>query len=837
MGCNLRDLANSHSIDLSELAGKTVGIDAFLVAFQFITSMRNRGPDGDGGPLSDSKGRPTPHLIGFLERTTTLIELGLEPVYIFDGKHPDLKADVMAERRARRVEAKRKWDEALATGDMVRAQKYGQQAAEYTGEMQDQTKKLLDLLGVPWIDAAAEGEGQAAVMGIEPLSLSEPNIVLMDSYFMETVGDGDGVVNPGEELDIFVTIQNLIPWPTASNITMTLTTEESSITILDNSDFIETLATDNSYTNTSVPFRAIVSSDALLRDYDFQLNITADSEENDFYENSFNFEINISLNQAHFPVLVDNQLTATPVVIDLDSDDSEKEILIAENWGSVKVIDKNGNTLTDWQYDFGDQLWGTPAIGDLNGNGVNEIVITSKSGKAVILDSYGNELMVYHANQYLMGTPSIGNLDGDSDLEIVFGGYSPSGKIFAVNLDGSDVNGFPVTLSQRILSGVALADLNDNDVDDIICATQEGNIYLIHDNASIASGFPVVTNSTIKASPSVLLSDIDDPLIVVGSKNDNFYGINADGSIRFIINTDGDIMTSPAIHFGLNGETMISFGSNDDNLYLVDSYGNFIDGWPKNLNSNVLVSPIFSDLDGDGNPEIISGAGNQLFAFDMDGSSLDYFPMSFTFPFTSSLMVDDLDMDGDVEIVGGSSNDLVVVDIKAGQVNMDDWNMYRGNLFRNGLYRSQSNMANIFVNTNMGWNLIGIPVMVADSYYLNIFNNAIVNTLYGFENNAYILTDEMIEGNGYWLRFPSIEETSVTGYQISSLNVQVDNGWNLITGISDNVNVNDLLFYNELIIPNTLFYYDEGYLPAEAIVPGKGYWLKFSSAHTYTYSG
>ncbi len=164
MGCNLRDLANSHSIDLSELAGKTVGIDAFLVAFQFITSMRNRGPDGDGGPLSDSKGRPTPHLIGFLERTTTLIELGLEPVYIFDGKHPDLKADVMAERRARRVEAKRKWDEALATGDMVRAQKYGQQAAEYTGEMQDQTKKLLDLLGVPWIDAAAEGEGQAAVM-------------------------------------------------------------------------------------------------------------------------------------------------------------------------------------------------------------------------------------------------------------------------------------------------------------------------------------------------------------------------------------------------------------------------------------------------------------------------------------------------------------------------------------------------------------------------------------------------------------------------------------------------------------------------------------------------
>ena len=164
MGCNLRDLVENHPIELKSLAGKVVGIDAFLVAFQFITSMRNRGPEGDGGPLSDSKGRPTPHLIGFLERTTTMIELGLKPVYIFDGKHPELKADVMKKRSTRRADAKKKWKEALAAGDYQRAQKYGQQSAEYTPEMQEQTKKLLDLLGVPWVDAAAEGEGQAAVM-------------------------------------------------------------------------------------------------------------------------------------------------------------------------------------------------------------------------------------------------------------------------------------------------------------------------------------------------------------------------------------------------------------------------------------------------------------------------------------------------------------------------------------------------------------------------------------------------------------------------------------------------------------------------------------------------
>ena len=56
MGCNLRDLANAEDINLAELKGKRVGIDAFLTAFQFLTTIRDRSPTGDGGPLRDSKG-------------------------------------------------------------------------------------------------------------------------------------------------------------------------------------------------------------------------------------------------------------------------------------------------------------------------------------------------------------------------------------------------------------------------------------------------------------------------------------------------------------------------------------------------------------------------------------------------------------------------------------------------------------------------------------------------------------------------------------------------------------------------------------------------------------
>jgi flap endonuclease-1 len=102
--------------------------------------------------------------MGFLERTTGLIEIGLKPVYIFDGKHPELKADVIAQRKARRIKAEKEWKEALAECDYERAQKFGQRAINFTPEMQKQSKQLLEILGVPWLDAAAEGEGQAAVM-------------------------------------------------------------------------------------------------------------------------------------------------------------------------------------------------------------------------------------------------------------------------------------------------------------------------------------------------------------------------------------------------------------------------------------------------------------------------------------------------------------------------------------------------------------------------------------------------------------------------------------------------------------------------------------------------
>ena len=164
MGCNLRDLATAEDTNMAAMAGKRVGIDSFLLAFQFLTTIRDRSPTGDGGPLKADNGKVVAHLMGFLARASTLLAKGVKPIFIFDGEHPELKSEEMDARRSRREQAEVEWKDALSAGDFVKAQKMAQRCVRYTPEMVEESMEMLHLMGIPAFRAKAEGEAQAAVM-------------------------------------------------------------------------------------------------------------------------------------------------------------------------------------------------------------------------------------------------------------------------------------------------------------------------------------------------------------------------------------------------------------------------------------------------------------------------------------------------------------------------------------------------------------------------------------------------------------------------------------------------------------------------------------------------
>ena len=160
MGLDISGIVEARPCQLKDLKGKAIAIDGYNSLYQFLSSIRQR----DGTPLMDSKMRVTSHLSGAFQRTASLLEVGIKPVYVFDGKPNPLKASTLADRRQRKEIAKELWKEALEAGDMETARIKAQQTSKLTKEMVSQAKDLFDLMGVPWVDAPEEGEAQASHM-------------------------------------------------------------------------------------------------------------------------------------------------------------------------------------------------------------------------------------------------------------------------------------------------------------------------------------------------------------------------------------------------------------------------------------------------------------------------------------------------------------------------------------------------------------------------------------------------------------------------------------------------------------------------------------------------
>jgi flap endonuclease-1 len=160
LGVNLRGLVPIETVDLKDLSGKTLAVDAFNALYQFLAIIRQP----DGTPLKDATGKITSHLSGLFYRTSNLIEMGIKPVYVFDGVPPVLKRAEIERRHQIKVEAAVHYEKAIARGDLPKARMMAQASMTMKDYMKDDARRLLGLLGLPCVQAPSEGEAQAAHM-------------------------------------------------------------------------------------------------------------------------------------------------------------------------------------------------------------------------------------------------------------------------------------------------------------------------------------------------------------------------------------------------------------------------------------------------------------------------------------------------------------------------------------------------------------------------------------------------------------------------------------------------------------------------------------------------
>ncbi len=129
-----------------------------------------------------------------------------------------------------------------------------------------------------------------------------------------------------------------------------------------------------------------------------------------------------------------------------------------------------------WKFGTGNKVWSSPALGDLNGDGVLDVVVGSSDHYIYALSGRdGSLLWKFGTRGYITSSPAVGDLNGDGVLDVVVGSWDH--YIYALSgRDGSLLWKFKT--GGWVNSSPTLGDLDGNGYIDMAIASFDGYLYV-----------------------------------------------------------------------------------------------------------------------------------------------------------------------------------------------------------------------------------------------------------------------------------------------------------------------------------------------------------------------
>jgi len=351
-----------------------------------------------------------------------------------------------------------------------------------------------------------------------------------------------------------------------------------------------------------------------------------------YLENSFNSPKSITFSIDSLPLFPGWPLTFSGNVFEgsiVCNMDSDPDLEIVYNVGfTVQALNLDGTPVPGWPKTVSSYaLEGSPAFGDIDGDGQGEIVVTNhgltSGGFIYAYKKDGTPLANFPINHgYSSRTPVLADMNNDGKLDIIVNKRTyPTGSVYVYKFDGTILTGWPKSMGHVPASSPAVGDINGDNSPEIVMEAYNG-LYAWKANGDSIPGFPfMMPNTDVNSYSSPVLADVD---------NDN---------IREII-------------FG----THVSGGGGY--VYILKNDATVLSGWPKQTSQWVYGPPAVGYIDNDNildiavGDQVMSGSPTDyVYAWNKNGVALSGFPIGPLNAINNQIILCDIDNDNNTELI------------------------------------------------------------------------------------------------------------------------------------------------------------------------------------------